>query len=152
MDTAAVLNRPLLVDDWQEASASSRTVYAINAIAGLTLLLLSVSGVGGLITGKSLGAAMIGLGAGCYLLSLSTTLKQHKAMQITAGGLTLLAIVLGALGCSGTLSAMQLGWGSIGLGLGGSALMSLISKQAPAVPKAIHVVPAAIGGGILDLV
>jgi len=106
------------------------TAMVVSIVASLGLLVLATyGGAAGHMSGRAVGAAIIGIEVGIYLVNLSRPLKHHAFVKKEITSATLLMLVLGILGCVGALPATELGWSYIGLYTAHIVVMNMMMKK-----------------------
>jgi hypothetical protein len=90
-----------------------------SGFASLALFVIGCIGAAGILPSSTMGWSAIGLGGAGFLLHITTEdkWKERKMTLLIGTAISLLPVVLGALGVTGILSGIQVGWGLIGIPL-----------------------------------
>jgi hypothetical protein len=93
-------------------------IMGLSAITGLTLFIIGCVGAAGAFPGSAIGWVTVGLAGGGFALNLAVGNLEKRKVELIVGALVAAVLItVGALGGTGLLSTIQVGWGIIGASL-----------------------------------
>jgi hypothetical protein len=112
-----VNNLTAIIADYTALMQGTRglVTQGMSMLSSLALFIIGCIGAAGILPGSTMGWLVIGLGSGSFLLQLAGgRLQERKGALLVVAVITLVFIILAALGVAGILSGAQVGWGVVG--------------------------------------